>query len=139
MKNHLLLTSLVLLSFSSCTKDKLEGAADALSGKWRWIMTSGEFGKATPASTGKTKFLEFKDKGKYEVQEDGDRIEAGRITYIELTGLQGTLLRINFLRNTLFSRQREFPGESILSLGNDTLQISQDAFDVPFHTYVRES
>ena len=137
MKKTLILTTVLLLSFASCKKDKLEGAADALSGKWRWIRTSGEFGKVTPASSGITKTLEFKEKGKYEVHEDGDCIEGGRITYTELTGLQGTLFRVNFLRNTLFSRKREFPGESILSLGNDTLQINQDAFDVPFHTYVR--
>ena len=141
MKRSLFISTLILFVLTNCKKDKLTGDAKGLSGKWTWVKTDGgEFPiLLTPASTGTKKTLEFKNKGKYEIEKDGKRLEAGRISYSEETNWTGNYFKVAFLRNTLFSKDREFPQESLLRIfGNDSLYITQNANDVPYHIYVRQ-
>ncbi len=135
----LLFFSAFVLVMTSCKKDKLTGDAKTLSGTWQWAKTSGEFSTLTPDNTGSTKTIEFIDKGKYEIKKDGKRFEGGRITYSESSNSYGNFFKLEFHRNTLFSKKREFPGESLVRLlGIDSLYITENAFDVPTHIYVRQ-
>lgn len=137
--NAILVFSTFLFLMTSCKKDKLTGEAKTLSGTWTWVKTSGEFSTLTPDNTGTTKTLEFIDKGKYEIKKDGKRLESGRITYDESSNSFGNYFKLEFIRNTVFSKKREFPGESLLRIfGNDSLHITENAFDAPNHIYVRQ-
>ena len=137
----LIVLSTYLFIMTSCKKDKLNGDAKNLSGTWKWIKTSGEFSTLTSENTGTTKTLEFIDKGKYEIKKDGKRLEGGRIEYSESSNSYGKCFMLAFLRNTLFSKKREFPGKSLSQIINyDTLLINENVewTDQPSHLYVKQ-
>jgi len=137
----LLFFSTFFLLLTGCKKDKLTGDAKTLSGTWQWVKTSGEFTTLTPDNTGSAKTLEFIDRGKYEIKKDGKRLEGGRITYSEGSNSFGNYIKLEFLRNTLFSKKREFPGKSLLQIiHSDTLYIGENIewTDQPYHLYVRQ-
>ncbi|HAD33629.1 MAG TPA: hypothetical protein DCF44_03900 [Chitinophagaceae bacterium] len=140
VKTFLFFSTFFLL-MTSCKKDKLTGDSKTLSGTWQWVKTSGEFSTLTPDNTGTTKTLEFIDKGKYEIKKDGKRLEDGRITYSEGSNSFGNYIKLKFLRNNLFSKKSEFPGQSLLQIiHTDTLYIGENIewTHQPYHLYVRQ-
>jgi hypothetical protein len=139
LKTFIVFSTFICL-LTSCKKDKLTGDAKALSGTWQWVKTSDEFTTLTPDNTGTTKTLEFEVKGKYEIKESGDKFESGRITFSEESNSFGSFFKVEFLRNTLFSKKREFAGKNLLRIVADTLYISENAHwtHQPFHTYVKQ-
>ena len=134
--------TIALFLLTSCKKDKLTGDAKSLIGTWQWVQTNAEFSTTNPSNTGITKTIEFIEKGKYEIKKNSKRLEGGRVTYSEITNAFGHFIRLEFLRNALFTKKQELPGKSnITQVGADTLYISENVewSDQPWHIYVRQN
>lgn len=67
----------IILVFSACKKDKLEGESAKLVGEWQWISTEhihylwpNDTTYLTPASVGKNYSIDFREKGKIVFKND---------------------------------------------------------------------
>jgi hypothetical protein len=120
---------MVFLTSTGCKKDKLTGDAQSLIGTWKWVKTTGEHTDLTPDNSGKSKTLEFIEKGKYKILAEGKKIESGRITW-ENSSLESKQkhIKARFLRNDLFSKKQEFIGDCIIWYGgSDTITIAENS------------
>jgi hypothetical protein len=143
MKTLRYILAVVISISTGCKKDKLSGDAISLVGHWTWFETSGEFTRLTPDNTSSKKTIQFKEKGKYEIEVDGKKKESGRITYEIPPGTSTQKhIKIKFLRNDLFSKKQEFIGNCVIWFsGSDTITISEnvDWTHQDSHKFVRQN
>jgi len=142
-RTYLLTISICIMTITSCKKDKLQGEYEVLVGEWEWVETiEGNSGvHDTPAETGYSKTINFKEKGTYKLYKDNDKIEGGRIIFKDQEEAPAYDFALEFKRNTVFSKKQEFKELCAIELiGTDTILIATNINRThqPYHKYKRK-
>jgi len=138
--------AIVTFSFfmTTCRKDISvpDPNLEKLFGTWNWVQSSGGIGgqTTTPATASYSQTVEFDKDGIYKICKNGKQQEKYKFTLTEDTSIHSTVTAylINYKHTGLFHSNKSITTQSIMFGGQDSLFLSDEAYDGYNNIYTRK-